>query len=87
MTMYMIQVAGIFPETHKPGCDAFSDVYNISEEMQFFTKTACQLYVMGLHPNGQTPKAVFDPNNPVPRTELGTVLSRLIYGDTFNVHT
>lgn len=87
MTMYTIQIIGIYPDTHKAGCNKFSDTKNLSNEMDFFTKTSCQLYLMGLHPDGKTPKPVFDPNDPVPRTEFGTVLSRLIYGDTYNVHT
>lgn len=87
MTLFMIQIAGIYPDTHKAWCDAFSDSGSIADEMNFYTKTACQLYVMGLHQDGKTPKAAFDPYDPVPRTQLGTVLSRLIYGDQYNVYS
>ncbi|EKD24978.1 MAG: hypothetical protein ACD_80C00142G0020 [uncultured bacterium (gcode 4)] len=87
MTMFTIQIFGIYPDTHKAWCDAFTDTKNLTSEMKFFTKTACQLDLMGLEPNGRTPKKVFDPNDPVPRTEFGTVLSRLIYGDQYNVYT
>ncbi|MEI6774521.1 MAG: hypothetical protein WCL18_07225 [bacterium] len=55
--------------------------------MKFFTKTACQLDLMGLHPDGKTPKKVFDPEQFVDRAQFGTILSRLIYGDVYNVYT
>ena len=87
MTMFTIQIIGIYPDTHKVWCDQFSDVANISDEMKFFTKTACQLNLMGLEPNGNTPKKVFDPNDFVDRAQFGTILSRLIYGDVYNVYS
>ena len=87
MTMFTIQIIGIYPDTHKVWCDQFTDVANISDEMRFFTKTACQLNLMGLEPNGSTPKKVFDPNDFVDRAQFGTILSRLIYGDVYNVYT
>ena len=43
MTMFTVQILGIYPNTHKLGCDQFSDTSTLSDEMQFFTKTACQL--------------------------------------------
>jgi hypothetical protein len=48
-------------------------------------KTACQLEIMGLHPDGKTPKTVFNPNQPVPRTEFGTVLSRMLFGEKYGI--
>jgi hypothetical protein len=33
---------------------------------------------MGLHPDGITPKDVFDPDDVVTRAQFGTVLSRLL---------
>ena len=85
MTMFTVQVLGIYPNTHKLGCDQFSDTSTLSDEMQFFTKTACQLWLMGLEPDGQTPKQTFDPHEYVSRAQFGTVLSRLIYGDANNL--
>ena len=40
---------------------------------------------MGLEPDGITPKKVFDPEDYVTRAQFGTVLSRLIYGETYNI--
>lgn len=87
ITMFTIQIIGIYPDTHKAWCDTFTDTSGISEEMQFFTKTACQLSLMGLEPDGNTPKKTFEPNDLVNRAQFGTILSRLIYGDTYNIHT
>lgn len=42
---------------------------------------------MGLEPNGNTPKKTFEPNDFVNRAQFGTILSRLIYWDTYNIHT
>lgn len=87
MTMFTIQIIGIYPDTHKVGCDVFADSGHLSDEMKFFTKTSCQLNLMGLEPDGQTPKKLFDPEWLVNRAQFGTILSRLIYGDKYNVYT
>ena len=86
MTMFTIQVVGIYPDTSKPGCDEFNDVANESAEMKFFMKTACQLELMGLEPDGKTPKKKFYPNQYVDRAQFGTILSRLVYGDQYNIY-
>jgi hypothetical protein len=54
--------------------------------MKFFMKTACQLDLMWLEPDGKTPKKKFDPNQYVDRAQFGTILSRLVYGDQYNVY-
>ncbi|HMS91727.1 MAG TPA: hypothetical protein PKC87_05880, partial [Candidatus Absconditabacterales bacterium] len=86
ITMFTIQIMGIYPDTHKEGCDAFTDTGDLSDEMKFFVKTSCQLDLMGLHPDGYTPKQKFDPEQFVDRAQFGTILSRLIYGDKYNVY-
>ncbi len=87
MSMFTIQIIWLFPDTHKQGCDSFSDVTNLSDEMKFFSKTACQLDLMGLKPDGKTPDTVFNPHEYVDRAQFGTMLSRLIYGDTYNIYS
>ena len=37
--------------------------------MKFFAKTACQLDIMGLEPDGKTPKKKFDPKDLVDRAQ------------------
>lgn len=87
MSMFTIQILWLYPDTHKADCDKFSDTKNLSEEMKFFTKTACQLNLMGLKSDGKTVDKTFDPHEYVNRAQFGTILSRLIYGDKYNVYT
>ncbi|HBB04410.1 TPA: hypothetical protein DCZ39_06020 [Patescibacteria group bacterium] len=56
----------------------FDDVANQSTEMKFYIKLSCQLGLMGV---GITD---FNPNGGVTRAEFGTVLSRALYGNTYN---
>jgi len=86
MSMFTIQILWLYPDTHKVGCDNFPDTKNISDEMQFFTKTACQLNLMGLKSDGKTVDKNFDPYGYVNRAQFGTILSRLIYWDKYNVY-
>jgi len=74
---FSIQVLWNSPELTKR-CE-FTDMWWESKEMQYYAKTACQLYLMWLHPDGVTPKNVFDPNDIVTRAEFWTVLSRLLW--------
>jgi hypothetical protein len=59
---------------------------NLSPEMRFFIKTSCQLDIMGQKSDGTTPDKIFNPKDPVTRAQFGTMLSRLIYGDTYNIY-
>ncbi len=70
MTLFTIQVIGIYPDTDKAGCDSFDDVADLNEEMKFYTKTACQLDLMGLESDGKTPKKSFDPEDYVDRAQF-----------------
>lgn len=63
-------------------CD-FNDIQNETPEMKVYIKLACQLGIMGIQPDG-TPMQQFNPNNIVTRTQFGTVLSRVLRGDTYN---
>ena len=46
ISMFTIQVIGIYPDTHKTQCDVYDDTINLGEEMKFYIKTACQLNLM-----------------------------------------
>lgn len=87
MSMFTIQIMGIYPDTKKESCNNYKDIHNLSSEMQFFAKTACQLNLMWLKQNGSTPKENFDPHDKITRAEFWTILSRLIYGDIYNVYS
>jgi len=85
MTEFTTKVLWIYPDLNKSWCDKYNDIVNESKEFQFYMKTACQLNIMWLHENGITPKKSFDPNEYVNRAQLGTVLSRLIFGWKYNI--
>ena len=79
MVNYATEVLGLTPNTSLT-CE-FTDVANQTEELQGYIKEACQLGLMGQGINA------FDPNGTVTRAQFGTVLSRALYGDTYNVDT
>jgi len=76
---YATEVLGLTPDTDM-ACD-FTDTINESAELQGYITEACQLGLMGV---GIT---AFNPNGIVTRAQFGTVLSRALYGDTYNVGT
>lgn len=86
MSMFTIQIMGIYPDTQQQWCDTYNDITHLSPEMKFFTKTVCQLGLMGLEQDGSTPKQSFDPDDTITRAEFWTILSRLIYGNMYNVY-
>jgi len=61
----------------------FTDITKRSQEMQYYIDLSCRLGIMGLQSNG-TPNTVFSPNTLVNRAQFGTMLSRLLYGNTYN---
>ena len=76
MANYAIEVLGHTPDTDAT-CE-FTDIANETEELQEAMVTACQLGLMG---QGIT---AFNPNGVVTRAQFGTVLSRALWGDTYN---
>jgi len=61
----------------------FKDTDKEDAEMQYYMDLACRLWIMGLESDG-TPGKVFNPNTTVTRAQFGTMLSRLLYGNTYN---
>lgn len=79
MSEYAKEVLNRTPDTSMT-CE-FTDVANQSEELRGYITEACQLGLMGV---GIT---AFNPNGVVTRAQFGTVLSRALYGDEYNVDT
>lgn len=52
----------------------FDDTIQETEETQFYIKTACQLGLMGINMTN------FEPNTQATRAQIGTVISRALYG-------
>ncbi|MFA7298484.1 MAG: right-handed parallel beta-helix repeat-containing protein [Candidatus Absconditabacterales bacterium] len=72
---FAITLGGFTPDTQKQ-C-TFSDIGNQSAEMKFYIKLACQLGLMGVGIEK------FDPAGEITRAQFGTILSRLIWGNTY----
>jgi len=59
---------------------SFSDLAPIAgTDLAGFAVEACQMGLMGINTNG-----IFNPNGVLSRAEYGTILSRVLFGDTYN---
>lgn len=87
MSQFAINVVWAKPNIWKEWCDKFNDIANETDELKWYMKTACELWLMWLHADGKTVKDNFDPNDYVTRAEFGTVLSRFLYLDENNLTT
>ena len=87
LTEYAIEVLDLKPEAGKSGCTAYNDIADSSAEMRYYMKTACVQNIMWLESDGKTPMKSFYPHWLVSRAEFGTTLSRLIYGDAYNLES
>ena len=82
---FAVNVLGNKPEKWKEWCDKFDDIGKLSDELRGFVITACELWLMWLEPDWVTPSKSFNPGNNVTRAQFGTVFSRLLFGDMYNV--
>jgi hypothetical protein len=64
-------------------CSAFSDMREVNTELQGFILQACELGLMGYYANGVEVQPAFRPNDKITRAEVGTLLSRLLWGNTY----
>ena len=65
----------------------FTDENQINPDLVVYTKQVCSLGIMGVQSDGKTPLINFNPNAFVTRAEFGTVLSRVLYGNTYDNNT
>ena len=73
------------PNIGKTWCNEYNDTYWDTEELQWFVTTACELNLMWLNSDGITPAPSFNGGDYVTRAQFGTVFSRLLFGDKYNV--
>jgi hypothetical protein len=85
ITEYAVTIVGLYPDITKTWCDMYDDMDDQSSEMKFYSKIVCQLWLMGLESDGIEPLKSFHPNEVVTRAQFGTILSRLIFGDAYNI--
>ncbi len=82
---YAINVLWEKPNNWKEGCEDFVDLADQTDEMKNFIKTACELSLMWMRADWKTPMEKFNPNLIVTRAEFGTVFSRLLFGEKYNI--
>ena len=80
---YMSNVRNRKPDLTKDCSPFAASIQSESLELQQYMTLSCQYNIMGIHPD-QTPLSDFLPNDIVSRAEFGTVLSRILRGDTYN---
>lgn len=81
---FAINVVWLKPDNTKV-CE-FSDISKEIPELQYYIRLACKLWIMGLDYYGDEDR-IFNPNYVVTRDQLVTILSRTLWGDTYNLQT
>jgi len=84
---FAIKVVWLYPDFSKIECDRYRDIWKESDELQFYIKLSCRLWLMWLHTDWITVKPNFNPNDYVDRAQFGTIMSRLIFWWQYNGNT
>ncbi len=63
----------------------YNDVSGVSKELRTYIELACSMNIMWLEADWRTPLSSFRPSDYVTRAEFATVLSRVLYGNTYDV--
>lgn len=82
MSEFAIKIFGCKPDRSRK-CE-FTDISNEIKEMQGYIILSCQLGIMGLDYHGD-PTTIFNPDYVLTRDQLVTVLSRILFDDTYNI--
>lgn len=61
----------------------FTDISHIESSLQEYIIMSCHLGLMGLRADG-TPATTFRPDDTLTRAEFGAILSRMLWGNTYN---
>lgn len=81
---FAMKVLNILPDTTRT-CE-FDDISNEGEELQYYMRLSCQLGIMWLDYYGE-PTSIFNPNHFVTRDQFVTILSRMLFRETYNLKT
>ncbi len=79
---FAMDVIGLTPDTSRE-C-TFKDIKKEVPELQYYIKLSCQLWIMGLDYYGD-PATIFNPDYIVTRDQFVTILSRMLFRDSFNI--
>jgi hypothetical protein len=67
-----------------PKCAQFTDLWNETDETKWYIQKICEYGLMGLDTDWATPQTKFNPYWEITRAQFGTILSRFIWGSTYN---
>ena len=81
---FALQIVEREPQMEDVGCRDFNDIDTENQEMVEYMQLSCDLRLMGMEANGDDARPFFDANSCMTRAEFGTILSRLLFGDTYN---
>ena len=79
---FAMKFVGLTPDESRK-CD-FTDINKETAELQYYIKLSCKLGIMGLDYYGN-PYSTFNPNYFVTRDQLVTILSRILFGNEYNI--
>jgi len=82
--IYKVALELWIEEKNKPECYKFDDLWEHPDK-QYFAMKACLHWYMWYMENGKTVAISFNPNDIVTRAQISTVLSRLLYGEKYNL--
>jgi hypothetical protein len=82
VSVFAMKVLGRIPDENIP-CE-FTDITKEAKELQQYIQLSCKLGIMGLDYYGN-PEVVFNPNYFVTRDQFVTMLSRMFFGNTYNI--
>lgn len=80
---YALKIAKLKPD-NTLSC-IFDDIENETLETKYYTKLACKLWLMWRQADWKSKLNNFMPDEAVNRAQFGTVLSRVLFGETYNV--
>jgi len=82
LSEFALQIVNRVPDTER--ICIFNDIDNEIEELQTYMILACQLGIMGVDYYGN-PDTLFNPNHFFTRDQLVTTLSRIYFGEQYNI--
>ncbi len=82
--MIVVYAQSLGKEKFKDEQVSYSDLTGIPANLQNYITLGYQYQLMGIKANGD-PLTTFNPNGLVTRAELATILSRVLYGSTYNM--
>lgn len=85
MVNFSVNVLGKTGSVASQCIDVYDDITDVSDELRGYIQLACSMNIMWLESDGDTPLVSFRPEDVVTRVEFATVLSRVLYGNRYDI--